>query len=341
MKPFKTAFLFLFLILASCSKHSIDSVWWLNGENIRLEIDLKNRGVLKFSEGKDLIFEAKVEEFQFAEEEKLKVRAVISKTGEKNEYRLKYQQKGELVFWFEPQKNRMKMICNKLFNKPYYFSLSPQTPRESGFRLLSSFEKEEFKNSANFREAKKDHFLEILLNKPSLMTDEEVLKEEAKPVRQWVREKKYGVLSVLKTMSDYLTDMDFSTYWATADFWDTEMEILIRDASGKNLKKPAKIRALYLNTGNLDNLSRYFDHHRAKEIEISFSQDHQGGLGFSRGNYNEVKYKAILPDTQDEKILVFFEPINAHAVRIRFKDFYMGYQNAFALYDFNLYLDSE
>lgn len=333
--------LFFIFTLYSCSKHKIEPVWWLRGENIHLEIDLKEKKTLQFFEKKNLIFEAKIEEHQFSEEEKLKVKATITKVGEKKEYQLKYQQKGELIFWFEKQKNYLKMVCNKIFNKPYYFSLSPFVANTTAFRILSGFEREGFKSSLNFKEAKKDHVLEILLNKPSLMSDEAVLKEEARPTRAWVREKKYGVLSVIKTMEDYLTDMDFSTFWGTEDFWGTELEALVFDSLGKPLKKPAKIRAIYLNTGNIDKPARYFDYHRAKEIEISFSQDYQGGLGTSRGNYNTLKYKVLLPDTQEEKILVFFEPILAYAVRIRFKDFYMGYQNALAIYDFNLFLDND
>lgn len=313
------------------------------GSDISLYLDMKKERVIRLFDQKDLIFEASVEDYKFVEKDRLKVDALMKKIGNKPEYKIKYQEYKDFILWFEINKSKkqMKMIFNKFYKNPYYFSDTKENLADSSYRFLSGYEIEGFRNSPNFKDLKKDNNIEILINKPPLMSDEEVIKEEKKPEKKWIREK-YNVGNiVIQNMQDYLFDMDFSTFWATKDYWDTEFEILIKDQFGKRLNQPIKIRAIYFNTGNLDFKPNYYNYHRAKEIGLSFSREYEGSLGISKANYNYINYNLVLPDSMDEKVVIFQNPVRANSIRLRFKDFYMGSKNAFAHYDLAVFVDSE
>lgn len=340
---YKIGILFLLVILSGCSKISLEENWYLVGGDIRFYIDLKKKKILRFSEKEKLILEASIQDYKFTEKNKLKVHALVREIGEKREYQLKYGGIQDFILWLEIQKGQMKLIFNKFYEKPYYFSTQSRSGSQVPYRFISSYEVEDFKGSSNFKDIKRDNNLEILINKLPAMTREEVIKNEKSEARKWFREKYQVGNQVIRAMQDYLIDLDFSTYWATrpGDFWNTEMEIFIKDSSGKKLHKPVYIRALYFNTGNLDQKSRYYQYHRAKDVVVSFSRDYEGSLGSSKANYNEVKYYFELPDSIEEKIIVFLKPVPANSIRLEFEDFYMGYENAFALYDFTIFIDSD
>jgi len=329
--------------LFSCGKQQIQENWYLIGSDIQLYLNLKKDKVIRLFDGKDLIFEASVEDYKFVEKDRLKVDALMKKIGNKPEYKLKYPDYKDFIVWFEisPNKQQMKMIFNKFYKNPYYFAVKHDNMLDNPYRFLSNFEIEAFKNSSNFKDLKKDNNVEFLINKLPLLNEEEVAKEEKKPERKWLREK-YNVGAItIRSMSDYLGDMDFSTYWATKDYWDTEFEIFIKDQFGKKLTQPIKIRGIYFNTGNLDQKANYFNYHRAKTIGIAFSKEYEGSLGISKANYNYLNYTATLPDNAEEKLIVFQNPVRANSIRLRFKDFYIGNKNAFALYDFAVFVDSD
>jgi hypothetical protein len=340
------ALVLLIMILSNCSKFSLEKEWYLSGGDIRLFIDLKKEKVIRFSEGEKLIFEAAVTDYKVTEENRVKINAAIKKIGQKKEYQLKFSRLENFILWLEVGEKQMKLIFNSFYKKPYYFTTYPSSGKGPSHRFLSEYEVETFKNAPSFQDIQKDHNLEIISNKSPAMTEEEVIQNEKRGIRTWLR-KQYGVGNrVIRNMTDYMIDKDFSTYWATqpGNFWNTEMEFFLKTSSGKKLKKPLPVRALYFNTGNIDRYikgGQYIQHHRAKDITVSFSRDYEGGLGSSKANYNEVKYSFTLPDTNNEKVIVFLEPIPATSLRIEFEDFYMGYENAFALYDFSIIIDSD
>ncbi len=336
----KVLLLLLIILTWSCSKQSIEVNWVLIGSDIRLEIEVEKK-YIKLLENEKLIFLAKIIEHKFEEDSKLMIKATMQKIGKRKEYQLKYQKLKNFTIWFEKKTNQLKMIFNKFYNKPYFFSLQPKNQVTTKFRMLSTYEVSQFNNTAGIKSARKDNNLEIILNKNPLMTKEEVIKFEKKPFRYWVK-KKYNVENnVITEMLDYMLDKDPSTYWGTEDFWGTEMELAIKDSFGKKLKNPAKIRGIYFSTGNLDKKSKFYNFHRPKDLYISFSKEYDGSLGTPRANYNFVNYKVTLPDHMDDKYIVFFEALKANSIRIRFDDFYLGIYNSLAIYDFDIYIDSE
>jgi hypothetical protein len=235
----------------------------------------------------------------------------------------------------------MKMIFTKFNAKPYYFYTTPINSDPMNFRLLSNYELESFRNSTGIKDAKKDNNLEIMINKQSLLSDEQVINEEKKPFRIWVKKESGNQDKVIRNMLDYLMDLDKTTYWATNDYWNTEFEFFLKDTSGRNLNKPLKIRAIYLNTGNVTKPNDYFDTHRIKDVNISFSKSYDGNLGSSKANYNYMNYKISLPDTVTEKMIVFLNPIEATSVRLQITDLFFGTKDELAIYDFNIYLENE
>ncbi|OHD14668.1 MAG: hypothetical protein A2Y41_06045 [Spirochaetes bacterium GWB1_36_13] len=338
MKQVFKVFVLIFLLngVISCKKLILNEFWYLSGDDIELYINLEKKE-LKLTEKKKLVFEAEIKEYENPEENKIRVSCVIKKIGQKQEYRVKYEGLKDFVLWFELKNDSLKMIFNKFYHKPYYFRKTKNS-FDLPHRFLSFYELESFKNS--FKDAKKNYNLVFLMNKISKMSDEEVQKEEKRPYRNWMKEK-YGIKnSVNQTMTDYLFDMDPSSCWITEDYWGTEFEFFIKDSYGKDLKNASKIIGIYFNTGNLDQKNNYYQYHRAKKIKISFSADYDGSLGTSKANYNYINYSLELPDTIEEKMLVFLKPVKAVSVRLEFEDFYMGTQDAFALYDFALYLDN-
>lgn len=341
MKNFKWigSILFFCLFLLSCTERNIPENWYMGGDDIKLYLSLKDKKIALF-EKDDLIFDATIKEYEFIEKNKFKVNAFMNRVGEK--YKIKYDNIKDFILWFEIDMNTsMKMIfSHKSTSKPYFFYSTPINADGIKYRLLNPYEIEIFKNS-NFRDIRKDYNLEILVSKPALMTDEQVIKEEQRGERQWIKKENGDRDKVIRTMIDYMLDTDTSTCWATANFWNTEIEFFVKDSLGKNLTKPVKIRGVYLNTGNLYRISEYYNYHRAKDVSIAFSKTYEGSLGLSRANYNYLNYKVTLPDTANEKIIVFLQPIETYSIRLQFTDFYFGTKEAFALYDVTIYIDSE
>lgn len=326
----------LLIFLIGCSKKLPQTEWFLIGDNIKLFLDLEIEKKLRLTQENNLVFEAGIRDFEFVEKNKLRVDLTMLQIGEKPEYKIKYKELTDFVIWFEIGQDSLKMIFTKFYNKPYFFSSKPivyQIPA----RFLSSFEIEEFKNQ--FDDLRKDNLVEVLINKTPLLTPEQVIAEEKKAIREWLKEK-YGLKNtVIRNMTDYMLDKDPSTYWATENFFGTEIEFIIKDLYGKNLSKPVRIRGIYFNTGNLDNKNNYHQFHRIKDVEIYFSTEYEGSLVSSQANYNYVNYRVTLSDKMEEKVLVFLEPIKANSIRFAFKDFYLGTTNVFAIFDIIVFVD--
>ncbi len=330
-------------IITSCNKHRVEKHWTLIGSDISLLLDLENK-VIKLSERDKLIFELSVLEHRFDTDEKINVKATFKKIGNKNEYKLKYGNMKEFIVWFELDKNDptlMKMIFGKYYKNPYYFSTKKTNMLQTKYRFLRNYEIQSFLSSIGIKNVTKDHNLEIITSKKPIMTNKDVLKKEKTQFRIWYKKQNDIPNIPINRMIDYITDMDPSTFWATKNYWNTEFEFLIKDSFGKKMKKPVKIIGFYFNTGNLDKKQKYYQYHRLKEIEIFLSKEYGGSLGSSQANYNYVNYKLVLPDTQEEKMIVFFEPIKANSIRLKFNDYYMGYENALALYDIAIFVDSD
>ncbi|PKL13856.1 MAG: hypothetical protein CVV50_03030 [Spirochaetae bacterium HGW-Spirochaetae-6] len=333
--------LLVILSLSQCRERSIEKKWYLMGSNIELYLGLEEKTMI-LSEGKQLIFKAAIEDYEYPEKNKLKVRVKMVEIGALQEYQLKYRDFKEFILWFELNEGRMKMIFNKYFDKPYFFSTRPENMTQSDFRLLRPFELADFRNSAGIRDARQDYNFQIYINKKPLMTPQEVQDFEKKPNREWIR-KEQGVANlVIREMTDYLTDMDTSTYWGTEDYLDLEIEVLIRDSAGKPLKTPLKIRGFYFNTGDLYKKNQYYNYHRIKDVSLHMTPEYEGNLGMAKANYNYAQSDVTLADTIDEKIVVFYQSVEANSVLIKVKDFYFGtVQDWFALFDFTIYIDVE
>lgn len=332
-----TFFALSLLLLSSCNNQSLSKRWFLVGGDIEFFVDLKAKKI-QFLEGNTLIFEAQILEQKWIKNDKIRISAKMQKIS--NSYLAKYSGMNKFLLWIEKKKdNKLIVIFNKL---PYHFSKIKGAGKKSPFRLLSNYEISSFMNSSNFKDVRKDYFLEILLNKEPALNEEEVRKQESK-ANKWVR-KQLGVENVvIRKMLDYMTDMNPNTFWSSkeAQFNDTEMEVFLKASSGKKLKKPLKVRALYFRTGNLYKKQIFYKYHRVKKITVSFAKDYEGSLGSTKANYNDAKYTITLPDNIEEKMIVFLKPIPANSIRIEFDDFYMGYENAFAIFDFTVFVDNE
>jgi len=337
MKNIKILFkILIFLVLINCEKKTIDGVWYLQGGNIVLNISLKNN-VFEFYEKKDLIMKAKIIDYKKMEEDKIKLKLKKEKIGDNKEYQIKYEGIDEITVWIEKSKDKIKLIADMLSKHPYIFVREDKPNND--FRYLNQYEIDQIKNGVTLKEVQTRYTLKVIPSTESLMKDEEVVNNENSNLRKWIRET-YGVNKIIKTMTDYMFDNDPTTFWGSRKY-KPYVEIVFKDVKGEDLKDPIKIKAIIFDLGALDKKTDYYKYHRIKDLGLYFSLNTKDSIGSTKSSFNYLKYNVNFTDDISEKGVIFYEGIKAKSILLSVDEIYTGYEDAFAIYDIYIYIESE